>query len=46
MIAIAGKEIEIADGGLVTWTQQLLDNRKERLFISGLGIEYLSKILV
>ena len=30
---------EIADGGLVDWTQQLVQSRKERLMISGLGVE-------
>jgi hypothetical protein len=32
---------EVADGGFVDWTQQLLGNRKERLLISGLGVERL-----
>jgi hypothetical protein len=35
----AGVEFELVDGGLTTWTQQLLNNRKERLLISGLGVE-------
>lgn len=35
---------EIADGGFVDWTQQLLGNRKERLLISGFGLEWLYKI--
>jgi len=35
----AGSEFELIDGGFTTWTQQLLNNRKERLLISGLGIE-------
>jgi hypothetical protein len=34
-----GQEIELADGGFTTWTQQLLGNRKERLMISGIGLE-------
>jgi hypothetical protein len=38
--ATAGAErLEIADGGLVDWTQQLLQSRKERLMIRGLGVE-------
>ena len=37
-----GETIEIADGGLVDWTQCLLDNRKERLMISGLSVERLT----
>ena len=35
---------EIADGGFVDWTQRLLGNRKERLLISGFGLEWLYKI--
>jgi hypothetical protein len=34
-----GTEYEVADGGLVRWTQTLLDDRKERLVISGIGTE-------
>jgi hypothetical protein len=37
----AGTEIELIDGGFTTWTRQLLSNAKERLLISGLGIERL-----
>jgi hypothetical protein len=33
--------IEVADGGVVAWTQTLLGNRKERLVISGLSLERL-----
>jgi hypothetical protein len=39
-----GRVWEIADGGFVDWTQQLLENRKERLLISGFGLEWLYKI--
>jgi len=35
---------EIADGGFVDWTQRLLGNRKERLLISGFGLELLVKM--
>jgi hypothetical protein len=35
------EDVELADGGLVDWTQRLLGNRKERLLISGLGLERL-----
>jgi hypothetical protein len=31
--------IETGDGGVVNWTQRLLDNRKERCVISGLGVD-------
>jgi hypothetical protein len=37
-----GGTFEIADGGLVDWTQTLVQSRKERLFISGLGVERLA----
>lgn len=43
VINVKGQEIEIADGGLVNWTQQLLNNRKERFCISGFGLELLNK---
>jgi hypothetical protein len=36
--------VEIADGGFVDWTQQLLGNRKERFLISGFGLELLFKM--
>ncbi|HLZ07566.1 MAG TPA: hypothetical protein VKT80_03195 [Chloroflexota bacterium] len=37
----AGTECELIDGGFTTWTRQLLSNAKERLLISGLGVEVL-----
>jgi len=39
------KEYDIGDGGFTDWTQKLTGNKKERLLISGIGIEYLYKIL-
>jgi len=36
-----GEWIELVDGGSVNWTQRLLSNVKERLFISGIGSERL-----
>jgi hypothetical protein len=36
-----GAELSIGDGGLTRWTAALLANAKERLAISGLGIERL-----
>jgi hypothetical protein len=39
-----GQEINLADGGLVDWTQRLTGNKKERLFTSGIGLELLLKI--
>jgi hypothetical protein len=38
-IANGGEEVEVGDGGVVAWTQRLLHSRKERLMISGLGID-------
>jgi hypothetical protein len=35
----SGQPVELADGGAVDWTQKLLNNAKERLFISGIGSE-------
>jgi hypothetical protein len=42
-IPMDGGEWEIADGGFVDWTQRLLENKKERLLISGFGLEMLVK---
>lgn len=36
--------IEVADGGVVDWTQSLLGNRKERLMISGISVERLALV--
>ena len=35
----SGQEVELADGGVVDWTQQLLSSAKERMVISGIGSE-------
>jgi hypothetical protein len=35
----AGGWLELADGGVVDWTQRLLSNAKERCVISGIGSE-------
>ncbi|SDY34585.1 hypothetical protein SAMN05421504_105237 [Amycolatopsis xylanica] len=37
--------VEVGDGGFVDWTRALLGNRKERLLISGLGIERLATLV-
>ncbi len=39
----SGGELELVDGGFTDWTQQLLGNRKERLLISGIGLERLAR---
>lgn len=44
-ITINGQSIEIGDGGLVDWTQQLLQNKKERLLTTGIGIELLYRLM-
>lgn len=42
---IHGQRLEIADGGFVDWTQHLTGNRKERLLISGFGVDRLATAL-
>ena len=37
----AGQRLQLVDGGVVDWTQKLLNNAKERLVISGIGSERL-----
>lgn len=44
IINVSDVELEIADGGFVDWTQQLLQNKKERMLISGCGLELLYKL--
>lgn len=39
-----GQRRNLADGGFTTWTQRLLSNAKERLLVSGLGIDLLVKL--
>ncbi len=39
-----GQLLDMVDGGWVDWTQQLLQNKKHRLLISGAGIELLYKM--
>jgi hypothetical protein len=41
----AGAEHVLADGGFTSWTQQLLNNQKERLLISGIGTERVCSLL-
>jgi hypothetical protein len=38
----AGGPLEVADGGFVDWTARLLGNQKERLLISGYGVDRLA----
>jgi hypothetical protein len=39
---VAGQRVQVADGGFVDWTQQLTGSRKERLLISGFGVDRLA----
>jgi hypothetical protein len=39
----SGLQMNLADGGFTDWTQRFLSNAKERLLVSGLGIELLPK---
>lgn len=45
IIKLNDQEIEIADGGFVDWTQQLLGNKKERMLISGFGLGLLYQLI-
>lgn len=38
-----GRAVNLADGGFTDWTQRLLSNAKERLLVSGIGIELMTK---
>jgi hypothetical protein len=42
-ILIDGESLSIADGGMTDWTQRLLGSRKERLVVSGIGLELLAR---
>jgi hypothetical protein len=42
-LAPDGQRYPLADGGFTDWTARMLENRKERLLISGLGTEFLCK---
>jgi hypothetical protein len=38
-------ELNLADGGFVDWTQKILSDRKQRMCISGIGLELLIKLI-
>jgi hypothetical protein len=44
-IRVKGTVYEIGDGGFVDWTQQLLQNKKERMLSTGFGFEFMFRIL-
>lgn len=37
-------ELDLADGGIVDWSQQILSDKKQRMCISGIGLELLYKL--
>jgi ribosomal protein S18 acetylase RimI-like enzyme len=39
-----GTAMNLADGGFTDWTRRLLSNAKERLLVSGIGVELLAKL--
>jgi hypothetical protein len=43
-VVIDGENVEVGDGGIVTWTQSLVASDKERLMTSGLSLERLALI--
>ena len=45
VIHVNDRQFEIGDGGFVDWTQQLLQNKKERMFSTGFGFEFMYRIL-
>lgn len=40
-----GSPVEVGDGGFVAWGQRLLSDKRERMFITGLGMERLVSAL-
>ena len=44
-INVNGKTFEIGDGGFVDWTQQLLQNKKERMLSTGIGFDFMYRII-
>lgn len=44
-LQVKENRIDLADGGLVDWTQKLIPNKKHKMVISGCGIELVLKFL-
>jgi hypothetical protein len=42
---VGGERLDVGDGGFTTWTARMLSDRKERLCISGLGIDRLAVLI-
>jgi hypothetical protein len=38
-VTLDGSRLELAEGGFVDWSQKILGSKKERVLISGLGVE-------
>ena len=44
-IDVRGKTFEIGDGGFVDWTQKILQNKKERMLSTGIGFDFMYRIM-
>lgn len=44
-ITVNNRVFEIGDGGFVDWTQKLLQNKKERMLSTGIGFEFMYRIV-
>jgi hypothetical protein len=44
-VKIKGRTWEIGDGGFVDWTQQILQNKKERMLSTGIGFDLMYRIM-
>jgi hypothetical protein len=45
VVLASGESFSVADGGTTDWTQRLLSDRKERLLVSGIGLERVAGLL-
>ncbi len=44
-VELGGKAVNVTDGGSVDWAGRLLSNRREQLFTSGIGLEWLLPVI-
>jgi hypothetical protein len=44
IVNLNGQQIHIGDGGFVDWSQKMLNNKKERMLISAIGLERLLQV--
>lgn len=42
---IDGERVDVGDGGLVAWGERLLSNAKERMTISGIGVDRVAELV-